>query len=585
MNSSPLSEILRLGKQLGLEKLFSVSPRAAGFFYSDPEVEQLYEIKKASSPLPSVDPEKASILYFVNRPWSEHRAFEGFTGRALRMRGHRVEVVCADRLPQPIIASGHLGEIGNGSLPWTYDATEKKLSLQAANYIRAVMKEYELPIASLSGWVDLEEKQRISDRIRKYSGDWSEFEYRGHPVGEWCETSVAWQLTGETIDESLPHVQWLYQRSVYAASITAAAFEHGLSVTAPDVLVAFNGVFAPERAAFEVARHHETRVVTHEGGHHQGSHVLAHNGPANYFRCDPEWTIRRGNPLSEDEKLEIRTYLQRRQGADSDGGRVDYWPSVTDDCKAISSQLNLDLEKKTLVLFPNVIWDSAVLQRDVAFEGLLDWIFYTISLIDEISNAQLVIRSHPAEVRLGRTTDERIEKRVKEELSTLPSNVQIVPPESDLSSYRLMDMSDAVLVYTSTTGLEATLRRKPVLVAGGTHYRGKGFTIDVETKEEYRRLLKSDLSGQGPTEEEIAKAERYAHLFFLEMHISLPFYSKTESSSSIEFRVDSFNELKSGNYKVVDRICESIVRGRSFVYPEKCDENRVLKDVKSGVFS
>jgi hypothetical protein len=476
------------------------------------------------------------------------------------------------------MSSKSLDDIGKESLPWSYDIDDWLNSLHTANYVRAAMAEYEIPLTNLSTWVEVKERRRIKDRIRQYSGKWIKFEYRGYPIGKWCETSVAWQLTGETIDETLPHVQWLYQRSVYAASVTAAAFEYGIPKINPDVLVVFNGIFAPERAAFEVARHHGVRVVTHEAGFHQGSHVLAHNGPANYYQFDAEWEVRKERPLSENERREIRTYLQRRDGASSDGGRVDYWPSVTEDHEKIRKKLNLDPSQKTLVLFPNIVWDSAVLRRDVAFDGLLDWILYTINLMAERTEAQLVIRSHPAEVQLGRATEERVEKRVNEAFSELPSNVKIVPPESDISSYRLMEMSDAVLVYTSTTGMEAALRGKPVLVAGETHYRGKGFTIDVETKEEYRGLLGSDLSCREPTEEEIARAEQYAHLFFLEATISLAYFSNTDSSSGIEFHLESFDELAFGKNKTLDQVCESIVKGKSFVYADMCDQDRVVKD-------
>lgn len=584
MNSLSLSEILSLAKGVSLEKLFSVSPATTSVLYRDPEVERLREIQKRSAPLPKADPDKESVLYFLNRPWREHVAFEEITARALRMRRHRVDVVCADRLPQPVLSSKRLNNIEKESLPWSYNIDDWLNSLHTANYIRAVMCQYELPVTNLSAWIEGEERRRIKDLIQQYSGEWTEFEYRGYPVGKWCETSVAWQLTGETIDESLPHVQWLYQRAIYAASVTATAFERGIAVTEPDVLVVFNGIFAPERAAFEIARHHGVRVVTHEAGFHQGSHVLAHNGPANYYQYDAEWEVRKDRPLSEDERIEIRTYLQRRDGKSSDGGRVDYWPSVTEDHEEIRRTLNLDPSRSTLVLFPNIVWDSAVLRRDVAFEGLLDWVLYTIDLIGERSGIQLVIRSHPAEVQLGRATSERVEKRVNEVLSSVPSNVRIVPPESDISSYRLMEMSDAVVVYTSTTGLEAAVRGNPVVVAGETHYRGKGFTIDVETKEEYRELLDSGLSQRNPTDEELRRAEQYAHLFFLETTISLPYFSDTDSRLGMEYHLDSFDELDSKKNGTLDRLCKSIAKGESFVYDDLSSKDKVLKDATEGVF-
>ena len=51
--------------------------------------------------------------------------------------------------------------------------------------------------------------------------------------------------------------------------------------------------------------------------------------------------------------------------------------------------------------------------------------------------------------------------------------------------YELMESADFGLVYTSTTGLEMALRGKPVIVAGQTHYRDRGFTVDVSNREEF----------------------------------------------------------------------------------------------------
>jgi hypothetical protein len=480
--------------------------------------------------------------------------------------------------------SERLERIDRDSLPWRYDAAEKSETLSRANYTRAMMGQCGLPVTDLSDWIEATERQKIENELQSYTGNWRAFEYRGYPIGKWCETSVAWQLTGETINESLPRVQWLYQRTAYTACVTAAALEDRLSDKSPDVLVLFNGLFAPERVAFELGRRQGIRVVTHECGQHQDSFVLAHNGPANYYQYDAEWKIRKERPLTDEEREEIQGYLKRRAGTNSDEGRVNYWPSMTEDRQRILGELDLDPDRPILVLFPNIVWDSAVLRRDIAFEGLLDWIFCTIDLMEELPEYQLVIRAHPAEIRLNRSTDERIEKQVREAFSVLPSNVRIVPSSSDISSYRLMEMSDAVLVYTSTTGMEAALRGKPVLVAGETHYRGKGFTIDAETKEEYRELLESDLSKRGPAEEEIVRAERYAHLFFLETHVSLPFFTNPGPGSPIRFQMDSFDELKPGRCKALDRICSAIIEGKSFVYPQESNREQVLADVNKGVF-
>ena len=66
----------------------------------------------------------------------------------------------------------------------------------------------------------------------------------------------------------------------------------------------------------------------------------------------------------------------------------------------------------------------------------------------------------------------------------LPDHVRAVPPESDISTYDLIELADVGLVYTTTVGLEMAMRGIPVIVAGQTHYRGKGFTTDPGSVED-----------------------------------------------------------------------------------------------------
>ncbi len=90
----------------------------------------------------------------------------------------------------------------------------------------------------------------------------------------------------------------------------------------------------------------------------------------------------------------------------------------------------------------------------------------------------------------------------------------MIGPNDLASSYPLMESSDIGLVYTSTTGLELALAGTPVVVAGETHYRGKGFTTDVSSPEEFVRVLDSALHDPASLLVDVPEARRYAHFFF-----------------------------------------------------------------------
>jgi lipid A disaccharide synthetase len=96
-----------------------------------------------------------------------------------------------------------------------------------------------------------------------------------------------------------------------------------------------------------------------------------------------------------------------------------------------------------------------------------------------------VIRIHPAETKLsGRESREQMIEALAKRIPMFPANVTVIPPEENTSTYELMQEADIGLVYSSTTGLEMAMLGKPVVVAARTHYRGKGFTIDVSRLED-----------------------------------------------------------------------------------------------------
>jgi hypothetical protein len=116
---------------------------------------------------------------------------------------------------------------------------------------------------------------------------------------------------------------------------------------------------------------------------------------------------------------------------------------------------------------------------------------------------------------------------IDEVLPELPDNVRIIPPESEINTYDLIELASVGLVYTTTVGLEMVMSGVPVIVAGQTHYRGKGFTHDPETLEEYVHLLdRIPEQNKAPSVDEgqVDLAWRYAYRFFFEFPFVFPWH-------------------------------------------------------------
>jgi hypothetical protein len=213
------------------------------------------------------------------------------------------------------------------------------------------------------------------------------------------------------------------------------------------------------------------------------------------------------------------------------------------------------------VLSSNITWDSAVIGREVAFSSIQDWIAAAIEAFASRPDHELVVRLHPAEVRLhGQTTREALGPFIQRRFSSLPDNVRVVAADEDVSSYELMRDADLGLVLTSTVGLELALLGTPVIVAGKPHYSRRGFTNDPASAEEFITMLDAGLADPGALVADRELARRYANAFLFD----LPLVSTGVSEPILglaRLEVRSLDELAPGAAPDLDRICDLVLGG------------------------
>jgi len=114
---------------------------------------------------------------------------------------------------------------------------------------------------------------------------------------------------------------------------------------------------------------------------------------------------------------------------------------------------------------------------------------------------------------------------IRKTLPQLPPHIKLIEPLDEINTYDLMDITDLGLVYTTTVGLEMALRGIPVVVAGKTHYRNRGFTHDPGSWVEYFKLLNlllENIREKRLTEAQINLAWKYTYLFFFKYQLPYP---------------------------------------------------------------
>jgi hypothetical protein len=161
---------------------------------------------------------------------------------------------------------------------------------------------------------------------------------------------------------------------------------------------------------------------------------------------------------------------------------------------------------------------------------MAEWIEKTVQYFARRPDVQLVVRVHPGErLMKGPSMLGVIERAVPAGASgTLPErpeHLHVIGPNEKVNTYDLMEIARLGLAYTTTVGMEMAMRSVPVILAGQTHYRGRGFTYEPTTYDEYFALLDTllaDLPAHRLTQSQVEAAWNYAYRFFFDFPIAFP---------------------------------------------------------------
>lgn len=256
------------------------------------------------------------------------------------------------------------------------------------------------------------------------------------------------------------------------------------------------------------------------------------------YPCNEVVQNRLKRSLSENEKSDVEKFMADRMA----GEEVRF-----NHAQLASKRFTPNTDSTVYGAFTNLPWDASLTATEEAgFKDVFDWLDRTIDIFTS-NNSILYIKTHPAEAL--RETNESIYNWILDNYS-LPNSINLLKPETEINPYEFMNNIDVGLVWNSTAGLEMSYLGKPVIVAGDTHYRGYGFTNDVDSYSEYKSLLTTPISELTISKE---KAKRYCYHLFIERHISFPFYKSNDSNDDFNYLPVNHTDLTPGN-KNIDKL-------------------------------
>ncbi len=380
------------------------------------------------------------------------------------------------------------------------------------------------------------------------------YEYEGLPLGRFVQVSMCAYFRVGSLSGS-PGSLDVFRRFVATATVLVQFHSRMIASLRPERLIVLNGLYAGWRIAYEIGKSLGVPVTTWDLGQRPNTLICAHNEISIYFDHLPPLWRSLGTTLGEAQRKQITHYLANRVSGDQ--GVITFNEQALVDDAQLRQALGVPKQSDLYAVYTNVEWDSAAIGRDTAFRNQWDWLETTLQYFAERPEIHIVVRVHPGEARIPMIrAREFIASRIREAWPSLPANIHVVDWSDEISSYSILRSAKAVLVYTSTIGLEAACSSIPVIVAGRTHYARNGFTVDPADRGQYLRALDALGAGLGAKpDHELALS--YAHFYFIRSLI--PFRSIIRMDTLFQWTALEPRGTLPGGDPYIDLLCNILL--------------------------
>ena len=392
------------------------------------------------------------------------------------------------------------------------------------------------------------------------------FELDGLKIGEHAKAGALRFFARATIDDE-PLGEQVLRRYLKAAILTALSVKKLIEKEKYEVAVFHHGIYVPQGIIGEVARQMGVRVVNWNPAYRMNCFIFSHYDTYHHTLMDEPVSIWENIDWTPEREETIMRYLRSRWKGDNDWIRFTENPYF--DRNRILAEIGCDTTRPIIGCLTNVMWDAQLHYPANAFPNMLEWLLHTVRYFAKRTDLQLVIRVHPAEIRGAVPTRQPVVEELKKHFPKLPSNVYVIPPESNISTYVLSDLCDTVIIYGTKTGVELTSVGIPVIVAGEAWIRNKGITFDAESVAKYNSILDGLPFKKRLSRETQLRARKYAYHFFYRRMIPIEVFEKGPGWPPYRFS-GTLDDLTVGKDAGLDCVCEGILNGHPFVYDGSC---------------
>lgn len=262
----------------------------------------------------------------------------------------------------------------------------------------------------------------------------------------------------------------------------------------PDIACLFNGRFYEHKPFYELAKNNNIAVKSYEvlGGYGEPYYKVCYDGiaPHNIIGNIQKRTLLWNQVnLGETEKQRIgRSFFENRRNGKPSCDKI-----YTGNQKIGCLPKDWDNSKKNIVIFNSSEDEFSAIGDEydnlAMFGSQIEGIKTILELTKNDEDLHFYLRIHPnlSNIRYRYHTD-------LYELAKVYKNITVIPGTDKVSTYDLMDKANQVIVFGSTTGMEAAYWGKPVILLAGAMYYHTDLCYKPKNLDELYTMLKSSLS-------------------------------------------------------------------------------------------
>ncbi|MBE0681732.1 MAG: hypothetical protein IH589_07430 [Anaerolineales bacterium] len=443
-----------------------------------------------------------------------------------------------------------------------YQSKTLYTGLRSNDFSRYHKEATEVATTSHINWFDFQSDLQLASCLSQLSlQDLMTFEWQTIPLGALCLPGLRWVLRIHHLNDD-ENTRYLLREYILSAWNVAQKFSKFLDETNPRAVVVFNGQFFPEATARWVAQKRGLRVITHEVGLQPASAYFTDGEATAYpIRIPDEFE------MNTEQNAKLDAYLAKRFQGDFTMAGIRFWA----DMKGLDESFLKKAAgfKQIVPIFTNVIFDTSQPHANTVFEDMFDWLDLVLEEIRSHPETLFVIRAHPDELRVRKSSRETVEGWVASRGVDKEANVVFVSPRESLSSYELIQKSKFVMVYNSTIGLEASIMGAAVLCAGKARFTQYPTVFFPQTIKDVRRKMKEFLAADSLDVPLEFKRNARRFLYYQLFRTSLPFGEFLEPSvRTTQARLKPFELEELARSESLKVILSGVLEGGDFLLKE-----------------